>query len=118
MSATWPSELQNLVNQDSFGLTFGDSTIRSDMDVGPAKVRRRITKAVDSITCSITLKTASEYSAFEYFYKTTLNGGVNQFAFNHPITGVQTDFRISKTPSFRPLGGSVFQVSMEWEIVS
>lgn len=117
MAETWPSELQVLLNQDSFGLNFGDSTIRSDMDVGPAKVRRRITRAVDTLSCTITTKTVSEFSAFEYFYKTTLNGGVNQFTFNHPVTGVETDFRMCKTPSFRPLGGNVFQISMEWEIL-
>lgn len=116
MAETWPISLQSKLNEDSFGLNPGDTTIRSDMDVGPAKVRRRMTKATDTLTCSIDV-TTGEYSTFMLFYDTTLNGGVNRFDFDHPITGVPTEFRFAGPPQIRSIGGGNFRVSMAWEIL-
>jgi hypothetical protein len=116
MAATWPASLQDKLNQASFSYAFGETLIRSTVDVGPAKVRRRFTKGIDVLTCSILLKNASEYSIFYNFYDSTLNGGVNRFEFVHPITGVLSEFRMIKAPSLRLIGGSVYELSMEWEL--
>jgi hypothetical protein len=116
MAETWPPTLQDKLNEEAFSFTHGETKLRSDMDVGPAKVRRRYTKSVDPISCTIDV-TQGEYSDFDYFYRTTLNGGVNQFTFDHPITGVPTDFRIVGTPQTRSIGGGNFRVSMQWEIL-
>ena len=114
MAEAWPISLQDKLNEDAFGLDIGETVLRSDMDVGPAKVRRRMTKSVDTLTCSIDV-TTSEYSTFLYFFDTTLNGGVNQFTFDHPITGAPTDFRFGGPPQIRSIGGGNFRVTMRWE---
>lgn len=116
MAEAWPSTLQNKVDRDSFSYEFGETTIRSQMDIGPDKVRRRTTRPIDKLTTSIQLD-YSEYSTFQVFFNTTLNGGVNKFTYENPLTGVLEEFRFTKPPSIRPLGGRVFTVSMEWEKV-
>ena len=116
MPVNWPSGLQQLLNEDNFGNDFGDTTIRSDMDVGPAKVRRRTTRPIDSITNSINLTTA-QYTTLKNFYNTDLNGGVNTFYFIHPITAVQVIARFTSPPKIRSLGGGQFRANMTWEIL-
>ena len=113
--ATWPVSLQQKLDRDTFREKIGSTVIRSDVDTGPAKVRRRMTKSVDPITCSITLNSAAEYTTFMNFFDITLNGGVNTFTFNHPVTGVSGTYRFADTPDIKPLGGFVFSVAMQWE---
>jgi hypothetical protein len=116
MAETWPPSLQDYVNEDNFGLKYGDTVLRSDMDVGPAKVRRRFTKGVDTMSISINLTTA-QYTTFTNFYDITLNGGVKTFNLNHPITGILTEFRSAQTPDIRSLGGGQFRASWNLEIL-
>ena len=111
---TWPVALQQKLNVDSFQYNFGKTTIRTEVDTGPAKVRSRFTDAVDTYTCSVLL-TFAEVEIFKTFYKTTLNNGVNQFLFDDPFTEDQTAFRFVEDPTIRPLGGITFQLQMVWE---
>lgn len=110
----WPVSLQQKLNVDSFQYNFGKATVRTEMDVGPAKVRARVTDAVDGYTCSIFL-TYAEVATFKTFFKTTLNNGVNQFEFNDPFTGAPTIFRFADEPRIRPIGGTEYQLEMNWE---
>lgn len=114
MAETWPVSLQQILNEADFSYAIGDTTIRSDMDIGPAKVRRRSTRGVDTLSCSINLTTA-QYSTFYYFYDTSLNGGVKTFNFVHPITGATNEFRFVAPPAFRYLGASNWAATMSWE---
>lgn len=114
MSQAWPGTLQQLLSEANFGLSIGDTVLRSDMDVGPQKVRRRFTKGVNTFSASIYL-TVAEYTIFYTFFNTTLNGGTLPFTFNHPITQVPTDFRFKSPPKIASLGGGQFTASFEWE---
>ncbi len=114
MAQSWPGTLQELLSEANFGISIGDTAIRSDMDVGPNKVRRRFTRGVDTYTASIYL-TSAQYVIFDAFFKTTLNGGVLSFDFNHPITGDLKEFRFVGTPKYSSLGGGQFTVTFDWE---
>lgn len=113
---TWPVGLQQALNSASFEVKYGSTTVRSEMDVGPAKVRSRFTDAVDTYSCSIFLDYA-EKTTLDTFFRTTLNNGTNQFLFDEPFTGTPTAFRFVEPPSIRPVGsgGRTFIVSMTWE---
>ena len=110
---TWPAQLQDKANVASFSAEFGDTTVRSDMDVGPAKIRSRYTDAVDMYTISIDLD-FDEYSYLEDFYKTTLGNGVLTFGFVNPLTEVLEEFRFMAPPNITPMGGRIFKVNMKW----
>jgi len=110
----WPPLLQQLLNEQEFGIQKGDTTIRSDMDVGPQKVRRRFTKSVDDFSCSVFLTTV-QWTLFETFFNTILGGGTLPFVFNHPISQIPTRFRFKGQPAYRSIGGGNYTVSMVWE---
>lgn len=115
MPAAWPSSLQSVLNADSFTLDIGDTAIRSDMDVGPQKVRRRSTKGIDKVSCTINM-VYTLYEDLYYFYDVTTNGGVLSFDFPHPITGDPATWRFLAPPQVSPMsGGYQFRVSMQWE---
>lgn len=114
MGVPWPSELQDIINEAGFGHDMGDTVLRSEMDVGVAKLRRTSTRPIDGFNCTINL-TSAQYSIYYSYFNTSLNGGVTPFSFDHPITGVATDFRFVGAPGVRSLGGGNFQVTMQWE---
>lgn len=116
MAETWPVALQTLVNEEGFGLKMADTVLRSDMDIGPAKIRRRYTKGVETLTVSINLDT-DQYDLFNDFFYTTLNGGAKTFNYTHPITQDSQEFRFVGSPDIRSLGGGNFRASMTWEIL-
>lgn len=116
MSVPWPSQLQQNLLEPTFNFKFGDSRLRTNMDVGLAKVRRRSTREIDTASGSIHLE-FSDYSIFKDFYKTLINGGVTPFTIIHPIEQVTATFRFVSSPTIRSIGGGVFEVSMEWEEV-
>lgn len=114
MAQAWPATLQQLLSEANFGLEIGETVLRSDMDVGPQKTRRRFTKGVDQYSASIYI-TIEQYDILMTFYNTTLNGGSLAFTFNHPITQVPTDFRFKAPPKVSSLGGGNFMASFVWE---
>ena len=114
MSQIWPSTLQQLLSEASFSYEIADTSLRTDMDIGPQKVRRRYTKPVNSLTGSIYL-TQVQFNIFYSFYNTTLNGGTIQFEFNHPITGVLTNWRFKGPARVQSIGGGNFTVEFSWE---
>lgn len=114
MAESFPSELQQLLNENGFTQTLGDTSIRSDVDTGLDKVRQRYTKAIDKFACTIDLE-RDDYSTLITFYKTTLSGGTKTFNYDHPITGLESEFRFVSPPSMQPIGGTWFKVNMQWE---
>lgn len=115
MAIPWPVSLQQKVNTNSYQEKIGETTIRTTVDTGPVKVRRRFTRPVNTSTVSFILNNATEYTTFLSFYNTDVNGGVSVFQLVHPITGVLTNYRFTGPPVIHPLGGFVFEASMEWE---
>lgn len=113
---TWPTSLQTILNSANFSYELGDTLIRSDMDVGPTKVRRRFSKGIEKLNTQIWI-VRSLYNTFYNFYNTTLNGGVKSFQYNHPITATPTEFRFSGVPKIDYVGGDTFSISMVWETV-
>ena len=112
----WPANLPQLVNEESFDEEIGETLIRSDMDIGPAKVRRRFTHGVDAMSFTMYM-TMTQYAYFKNWYKVDLNGGANTIEFNHPVTQVLSVFRFTSPPKGRPLGGQYFNVSMTVELL-
>ncbi len=110
----WPVQLQERLNASSFEVQLGSTTVRSDMDVGPAKVRSRCTDAVDIYTCSVFLD-IDDYAILTTFFKTTLGNGTLRFTFDDPFTGESEIFRFASPPQVRAIGGRMFEVSMTWE---
>lgn len=116
MSELWPAGLQEKLNVSGFGMEFGDTTVRSEMGVGPDKVRSRSTKGIDKFSSTIDV-TFDEYTTIYNFYTITLAQGTKFFTFPHPFTGIDSDFRFTTPPTLSPKGGLYFTCNMAWELL-
>lgn len=114
MAEAWPALLQQKFNVDNFSVKFGDTLLRSDMDVGLDKVRSRYTIGIDIYTSSINLD-IDDFDILSNFYKTALNNGALTFDFLNPMTEVTEEFRFVEPPGITPMGGRIFKVQMTWE---
>ena len=114
MAVSFPTELQEKFNESGFSFSIGSTTIRTNVDVGPAKIRRRLTKGVDSTSGNIKLL-YSDYAILYNFYDVSLAGGSLPFEYNDPFTGLPAEYRWVSPPTLTPMGGLYFNVSLPWE---
>ena len=114
--ADWPVSLTQGPLLSSYQEEFPDILLRSTMDMGPAKVRRRFTAGVTKITASYILD-ATDLDTFETFYRTTINSGATAFNYPHPRTLASVVARITKPPSYTPVSGTHYMVDLEMEIL-
>lgn len=113
---TWPLTLPAFPLADSFRETVPDTSLRTVMDQGPAKVRRRTTAAARNIHASYILSRA-QVESLESFYVTDLFGGSASFAYTHPRTEIVVSCRFRKPPDYISLNGDYFRVTLEMEIL-
>jgi len=113
--ATWPVTLPDYVLQDGYLEQPPENTIRTKMDVGPPKARRRATSAPRPIKCRQHM-TAAQVVTFDTFYVTTLKSGSLPFEWQHPRTGSTVNFMFTEPPSYTPIGAE-FYVDMSLEVM-
>lgn len=114
--ATWPATLPQQPLMKGAQEQFQSTTITTEMDVGPAKKRRRFTAAVEPWKGLNMLLTATQVTTFKTFYETTLLGGSLTFTFPNPRTGSSETFRFSgDAPTLSQASGDLYLTSFELE---
>ena len=113
--ATWPGTLSAFILQDGFSETLPNNTIRSKMDVGPPKMRRRGTGAPRPVTGKQYM-TAGQVAIFDTFYESTLYSGSLRFDWVSPRTQAVKELRFIQPPVYTPMGVG-YIVSMKLEIM-
>ena len=100
----WPADLPSPIFK-SILITGTKSTLRGDMDSGPAKQRPQFTKAPRMVSLSFLLS-SDQIQIFEQFYDLDLAQGAFEFDMKHPLTGVVKTFRMigNKPYKMQPLG--------------
>jgi hypothetical protein len=88
--------------------------IRSQVDVGPAKVRRRYTKPITSVRASMNCSIVQVRTLISFF-TTTCAGGVDRFTFTSPVTGQSEEYRFVEPPRFSPIGGLMWRADLSLE---
>ena len=96
---TWPSTLRGFFLKDGFQEVPPKNVIRTQMDVGPAKVRRRTTSNVRTYNCKIFL-TMTLVATFDTFFVTTTRSGSLTILLKHPRTKVDGTFRFVGEPQY------------------
>ena len=114
MSSAWPNTLPSLVEQEGFQKQIGNNVLRTNMDVGLDKLRKRYTKQIDTMSSTMKL-TRTQYTTLETFYLVTLSSGTLPFNFTDPITLVVSDYRFTAPPNIRSIGGNYFVATFGWE---
>ena len=112
---TFPPGLTRSPRVDALAEDAPDVVIRSEVDVGPAKVRRRFTGDRRTFSIQLDLK-GSEVATFDEFFLTTTKGGALSFEWKHPRTASLADFRFLAPPQYRPRGPR--ESGVEWWVVS
>jgi hypothetical protein len=89
------------------------NVIRTAMDAGPQKARRRYTASTKIFTGRIILN-AEQRALFEQFYHTALADGVLRFNFTNPQTLETQEFRFTDDYTETSIDGG-FEISLSLE---
>jgi len=115
MAEQWPASLQDCLNDVSWSESPVDTAIRNQPSTGPAKSRRRYTNPERGITGTIWLLSDADWNTFRDFYDVTLQGGILEFEFEHPITQVVMVYVFNSPYTVsNQFSGTVYPVRMEW----
>ncbi len=98
---SWPVTLPQTPLVEGFSRSRQDARLRTSMDAGPDKVRRRYTAVPENLTC-VFVMTDSQLDIFDVFYVDTLLGGALTFTWTHPMTGVSVTCRVKDEPQTVP----------------
>lgn len=112
----WPDTLPASPRVENFRETVPNTSIRTDMEQGPAKVRQRTTAGVRMLSLEY-LMSKAQVTTLESFYLTTLQGGSFHFTFTHPRSGSSLICRFVKPPEYTGVNGNYFKVAFDLEIL-
>lgn len=113
---SWPSQLPQRPIADGYNESLQSQVIRTQMDAGPAKSRRRFTAAARMVTARYVL-TTSQVAAFEAWFVSDIGAGA--LAFDWPHRSGTISARITGDPPYRlsPLGGELWRLDMTLEVL-
>ena len=114
--ADWPLTLPTAPLLDRFQETLGDTVVRTQMDQGPAKLRRRTTAGVAQMDMCYLL-TGAQAVTLETFYRDTLQGGSLSFTMLHPRRQESVTVRFRKPPRLAPKSTRHYMASLELEVL-
>lgn len=72
----WPAELPQHPLQEGFLKTFGDGRLRTSMENGPPKVRRRFSSAVRPISATFRMSLDQHARLERFWYEDTIGGSL------------------------------------------
>lgn len=113
--ATWPATLPAPA-LNTLSETPPDNVIRTKMDKGPDKVRRRTTANIRPISFTLIL-TPTQTATLDTFYDTTTFSGADEFDYTHPRTGDAVKARFVEPPQYSENEGVLYNCSISLEIM-
>ncbi len=112
--STWPASLPQDFNIEGFEEVFPQLTLRTEMDAGPAKLRRRATSGVRSFKTTLSM-TQAQVIALDVFYVTTVSSGSLAFDWTSPRSDTPESFRFVTPPKIRPFSSTYWKVDLDLE---
>jgi hypothetical protein len=109
----WPAGLPVTLLMEGLSAKPKSNVIRTTMDAGPQKARRRYTASTKTFTGRILLN-AEQRALFEQFYHTALADGVLRFNFTNPQTLEIQEFRFTEDYTETSLDGG-FEIALSLE---
>lgn len=112
---SWPTTLPEFVLREGFREGFKDLVIRSKMDTGASKRRRRFSDGPEEHKFPLFL-TSAELDIFKEFYETELASGALSFQKIHPRTEVLETWAFTgPIPPVTAIGPDVYSVILPLE---
>lgn len=112
MPQAWPSTLPDCA--ESWEEQDVPVTVRTSMDVGPPKVRRRYTRTMRNVRVGFTM-THEQANAMRDYFELDLQGGTIDHQFVHPFRDELQTFRFVEPPTINSMGALACAVSCSWE---
>jgi len=115
MPVVWPVGLP----QDSLIRhveTAPEERLRTEMDAGPPKMRRRMTAGVRPVEIPLILDD-TQITTLMDFFTVTLKGGVDAFDWKLPRTGATVSFRFVDPPKAEAVEPTVWSLTLNLEIL-
>lgn len=113
--ATWPATLPAPA-LNSLKETPPNNVIRTQMDKGPDKVRRRTTANVRPLSFTLKL-TPAQVATLDTFFTDTTYSGADEFDYTHPRTGAAVTARFVSPPDYAESEGVIYNCSISLEIL-
>jgi hypothetical protein len=118
---TWPSSLPQDVLVQGYEEGPPNTLVRTEMDQGPDKVRRRSTAGTRTFAAQA-IMTKAQVATLDSFILDDLSGGALRFDWVHPRTQASVSFRFvpideQRIVTYSALGGDVYRVQMQLEIL-
>lgn len=111
----WPTTLPPPA-LNTYQETPPNNVIRSPMDKGPAKIRRRSTANIRPISFSLKL-TPAQTQILDDFYTEETFSGAEEFDIIHPRTEAPCSARFVNPPQYGDQEATIFNVSVSLEIL-
>jgi hypothetical protein len=113
--ATWPTTLPVEPIPDSITETPPNLLKRTEMDAGPAKVRKRYTAGVRNFEVSYMFSPA-EMAIWEDFFENNISDGALSFTYPHPRKwGTFITVRLSEIPDYKHKGAGYYDITLKLE---
>lgn len=116
MTVSWPNTLP-LPTIDGYGIRPGEAILRTEMEAGPARQRRRYTQVPSRITVRWVLR-REQFALFEAWYRWTAKEGGEWFEID--LLGglglLPQDARFTRQFDARIVAGILWEVRSELEI--
>lgn len=93
----WPSQLKP--NRQSYKERPAKNIMRSPMDYGPAKVRRRTTSNARPVTFTVFVDKVTANILYDFYVDTLIDGSLS-FDFTSVLTGETVKARFTEEPDF------------------
>ena len=113
-TVTWPVTLPGC-EAEGYTERRMDGSLRSEMETGPAKVRRRFTATPVFVSLNY-LMTGAQVQALDDFYATTTLQGSLRFDWNHPRRKIAVEARFMGPPVYSALG-TIYRAQVDLEIL-
>ncbi|MCC6426291.1 MAG: hypothetical protein IT435_05670 [Phycisphaerales bacterium] len=97
----WPVSLPQVPQLSPLDRQLGRMVIRTEMDAGPAVIRRRFTFAPERFNIALDM-TAAQVATFVQFRDETSEGGALAFDWKHPTLRTDATLRFTSEPSIKP----------------
>ncbi len=110
--AVWPASLPQhaFLPVTEFRQT---AVLRTSMDSGPAKVRKRFTAAVRHLDFDMVLD-GTQRATFDTFFATTIDEGATVFDFPDPVDGATIEVRFRENVSWNQIQVGATGAERSW----
>lgn len=115
--ATWPSTLPRSFEGGGDYQEIPEMTvIRTTMDTGITKIRRRQTRGESKVNGAM-LMTTAQVASFVTFFQETVKGGSIAFSGTLGRLGIIQTYIFAEEPNIRHLGGDIYQIDMRLTVL-